>query len=66
MGIFSIAFFYFNFNSDCEFYDYLTVRIFNVDKFTSVYNYDLKWEKGNEHLFTDEKNRVKEIEKSKL
>ena len=66
LGIFSVAFFYLNFNSDCEFYNYLTVRIFNVDKFESVYNYALKWKKENEHLFTDEKNRVKRLEKSKL
>ena len=66
LDVISIAMFYLNFDSDCQFYTYLRMRIFNSDKFLSIYQYALKWKKENEHFYTDEKNRIKELEKSNL
>ncbi len=64
--IFTVLSLFLNFDSDCDFYQYINLRIFAFSKFESIYNYSLNWKKQNEHLYYDEKIKLKEKEKSNL
>lgn len=64
--VFTVLLLYLNFDSECNFYQYINVRIFNFSKFESVYNYSLNWKKRHEYLYKNAKVEIKEKEKSNL
>lgn len=64
--VFTVLLLYLNFDSECNFYQYINVRIFNSLKFESIYTYSLNWKKQHEYMYKKEKAAIIEREKSNL
>ena len=64
--IFTALLLFLNFDRQCTFYQYITVRIFKLSQFSSIFNYGLRYKKENEYLYLYEQKRIKEKEKESL